>query len=1029
MGTIRIDFGSKGGSRAVRQLKTFNTELDRSIDLSNKLGGSNINDAFSNLDSSQVKRLVSELKKLEQQSDRAVQSGGNLTALGIAIKTQLVDIGAEALRALGRAITESIGFAIDEFGRFEAALASFEARSQGTNVNLESLEEQIKAVAQSTSFSPAGLAEAATQLVALGVPATEVEARLESLAKTADVLGEDPVLTGRVLQGALEQYSDFGETAESVSDVLVTLINTTAAGSRSGIAEFEQLFSRAAPAAANLGIEIEVLGAAFAGLRQTGATAQVAATTLDAVLTKLATRADELSAEGIELQFTDDGGVDLEQTLLQIRERIANLSEVDQIDFLASIFGENRGNDVLALINSLDGAFGTALENASNATGNLNKSFEIVSETLKFQAGILQGQVATAFTVFGQAIAPIASALIELGQALITTSSVDLGPLTEAAERFNTALTDNPETVETLSEALSQLAQTAVDQFAQIVDSVTAFVSEEENIEAIAQTFRDAAGAVVALGEVLEFAVGVFSLFNRVTEGTNFLEKLFPVLRLFTGTIDQARNAAAALGQQLERLGIIKLPEAESFGGIQSGLNAAAEALDAYNTALENIATPEVPGAQIEDGSQSAEDRAAEIEKQTQDELFAREQAFDREKFNRDKQRENEIADLKEQRQQGIDNDRRNVESELNQLKLEGEQRIEDLKLANERQLEQQRDQALARVQEKERQFQQEQQEEEERFREELNRREQAVDREVALQTAENPRERRDLLRQFEDEDREAEIRRQIEAEQGIQEFKDQAENTRLQKEQANEELLAAERQRIEDQFNQARLSFERDVLQPEKIALEELLNARKLELLAPIEEAEKALEDDLARIRFENQQEEQRIQRKFDTEQETFKKTRQEELNELQLRGAQSAGDELRNAARDAKDILESTTPPISGAQSGGAPVQSLRGGGTLQPREVARVHKDEYIAAGMNGATVVSQVRSRAISAAALRQANDMRRVNEKVMMAVAQEVRALRVDIAKRQVPRLDQTINSYGVPAQPAKQIAQLWDVRF
>jgi hypothetical protein len=236
-----------------------------------------------------------------------------------------LDAAIDALRGTIRALVGVAVEAVQEFGKFEESLNSFAARSQGTNVDLAALESQIKSVAQATSFSPAGLADAATQLVALGVPATEVEGRLDSLAKTADVLGEDPVITGRVLQGALEQYAAFGESADSVSDILVKLINTTAAGSRSGIAEFEQLFSRAAPTAAALGVELEVLAAAFAGLRQTGATAQVASSTIDAVLTRIATEKEALEQAGITVQFNADGALDFEGTLLEIRSRVEEI--------------------------------------------------------------------------------------------------------------------------------------------------------------------------------------------------------------------------------------------------------------------------------------------------------------------------------------------------------------------------------------------------------------------------------------------------------------------------------------------------------------------------------------------------------------------------------------------------------------------------------------------------------------------------------------------------------------------------------
>jgi TP901 family phage tail tape measure protein len=426
-----------------------------------------------------------------------------------------LDAAIDALRGTIRALVGVAVEAVQEFGKFEESLNSFAARSQGTNVDLAALEAQIKSVAQATSFSPAGLADAATQLVALGVPATEVEGRLDSLAKTADVLGENPVITGRVLQGALEQYAAFGESADSVSDILVKLINTTAAGSRSGIAEFEQLFSRAAPTAAALGVELEVLAAAFAGLRQTGATAQVASSTIDAVLTRIATEKEALEQAGITVQFNADGALDFEGTLLEIRSRVEEIkgTAADPVDFLAGIFGRERGGDVLALLNSLDGAFGTALESANSASGELERTFEIVSQGILFQAGILEGQYKTALTEVGLALSPLASGFIELGQSIFETANVDLSSLSEAADRLGAALGDNPELAERLGEALSNLAQTGVDQFSILLDALTAFAGNQDAIDGFAQSIEDIGIAIEFIVRIAQGLIGVTELF------------------------------------------------------------------------------------------------------------------------------------------------------------------------------------------------------------------------------------------------------------------------------------------------------------------------------------------------------------------------------------------------------------------------------------------------------------------------------------------------------------------------------------
>ncbi|MEM9945394.1 MAG: phage tail tape measure protein [Cyanobacteria bacterium P01_D01_bin.36] len=499
-----------------------------------------------------------------------------------------IDAAIAALRATVVGLVGVLSEAVTEFGRFEQSLNSFASRAQGTGVDLQSLEDEIKSVAQATSFTPAELGDASTQLVALGTNAADVEGRLLSLAQTADVLGEDPVITGRVVQGALEQYEEFGETADSVSDILVKLINTTAAGSRSGIAEFEQLFSRAAPTARALGIELETLVSAFAGLRQTGATAQVASSTIDAVLTRIATERDTLEQEGISVQFDAQGGVDFVATLEEIRERINTISNpTDQVDFLAGLFGRERGGDVLALINSLDGAFGSALENANNASGELGRTFEIVSQGIIFQAGILQGQYKTALTEIGGALAPVAAGFIELAQGVFEATSVDLSSLSDSADRLGIALGDNPQLVERLGQAFSVLGQTAADELAKLLDQITELASNEDAIENLGETIEFLA---VGVGNVIRVASVLVDIFEDFAAEGNIqeqlLNRLVPGYQAFSDAINFVKTAFEFLQRPIETVKSLLddlLDRLDFFGG--EGVANVREFVSALNSA------------------------------------------------------------------------------------------------------------------------------------------------------------------------------------------------------------------------------------------------------------------------------------------------------------------------------------------------------------------------------------------------------------------------------------------------------------
>lgn len=930
MGTIRIDFGSRGGARANKELRSFNDQLARTIDLQGKLRGGL---GFESLDSSQVKRLTQELGKLEAQSNQALKAGGNLTELGIAIKSALVDVAVDALRTLTTAIASFVSDSLqvsDSFRGFDVALESVFGSAQAASQELDFLRATVN------QFG--GDIQGATQ-------------QYISLSAAAREAGVDQGAVREVFTETSRVLGIFGKSAEE-SNLTLNALSQIAS---KGVVSMEELRQQ-------LGEQLPV---AF------GATAR-----------------------GLGI------------TTAQLNELVAS-GELTAAEFFP--------------------AFAAGLRDIQ---GEIDPSVLAVqrfnNQITEIQRGI------------GNALTPLRTAITEFTASIFTEAGSNFqgfDPILEAANRLNIALNENPLVIQRLGQAIGDLANIAVEEFGEIIDAVTVFVSDAENIEAIQLAIENLGAALSFLGETVSFVVALTNTIVDLDKAVNGIDPdegnpLVNFLRRVNPLFNTAIKSAEILTLRLQQLGILKIPALEDLqSGLSQGIDEATAALENFGEVAENLPSSDVSVGPTPE-ELTAQKKQAELA--LEDEIFSREQANERELFEQKQAGEAEIAEFKRNAESDIEDRKRDVEREVNQIKLEGEQSIEDLKIANERQLEQQRDQALDRLQEKERRLQEELQADEERFRERLAGLEQTADREVALRTAENPREERDLRRRFAEEDREANIREEVEAELGIQQLKDQQEDQRRRKELENEQLIADERQKIDDQFNDAKLAFERDILNPAKIALEEqVTDARAALLEERVLPAEIKLQEDLQVKKFDLEQALDGEKRRLEDDLTDYKKEKQNEINDLVFEGGEAAGNEIRNAAADAKEILESSNVTISGAQSGGASnIQQFRAGGTIQPyTPIAKVHKDEYIGTGKNYATVISQARSRAIDATALMQSRRMAADNARIMNAMAQEIRGLRADIAKRQVPRLDQTIISNGVQAAPPREVAQLWDVRF
>ena len=578
-----------------------------------------------NLPDDQVRDLAEALAEAKQETSKLKKEANGLGKIfeGIAqgVGQSLANQGIEALRGSLSAVIGVATAALGEFQGFEKALVEFDAKSDATAEQIARIGEQAKELAAVTSQTPAGVAELSTALLTLGATADDVEDNLASITKLADVLGEDPVLTGQVVQTGVNIFGEFGESADSLSDKLNFLINNSAAGAQGGLNEFFQLFADVGGIVKATGADFDELAATFAVLRNGGASASIAATGIKTALLALSapTSAANAELEKIGLSAFDANGEfrGLETVLLEASEALKTASEQEQVEFANKVFGREGAPAFLTALKEANGGLGELIEGLNTgADGSLEESLEVINQSLSRQAELFQGNLSGALTSFGEALSPVASGVIELANELLSATvegSDGFDGLTAAGERLRAVLTENPELLERISEALVTLVDTGVDQLELLVDAVTAFVAEEENVEFIASAIEDLGGVLQLLGQGARFVIALAEGLIQLNEGTTFVERLVPPIRILNDTLDRARAAADGLFQQLDKLGLIDLPEAQEFQGISAGLDQASAALDNYNAAAQKVAdaAPEKP---IQDTAGAVTDAANDIE-------------------------------------------------------------------------------------------------------------------------------------------------------------------------------------------------------------------------------------------------------------------------------------------------------------------------------------------------------------------------------------------------------------------------------
>lgn len=453
----------------------------------------------------EAQKIVAEMTKAERATKKAANeaqglgaklkgASGNIAGLvkgglGKFATGFIASAGSDIQRALTAQLANLARFAqstivesLANFGKIDLALKQFEARLpaiQRATFDFEALKKETVAVATVTSQTPASVAQLATALLAVGTPADKVQESLRGVASFADVVGEDAVLSGRLLQTGVNIFGKFGETVDTLGDQMAVLVNTTAAGSAQGIDEFFKLFQQAGSIAANLDVQFADLGAAFAVLREGGASSRVAATGLRRVMLSLAaptTRAaQELKRYGIEAFDAGGNFVGVNEFLKDFQEQTKNLSQEEKASLAATVFGAGGASAILTALDKVGGRLDTIYESVADgaATGGVQESLDIINEALPRQLELLKGVMSAVGAEFGEALAPAARAAIfalrQSFDALVDTGVFDV--LAASTERFNQIVASSPELVTAISEAIGTVVSASTAVLDTLIDS------------------------------------------------------------------------------------------------------------------------------------------------------------------------------------------------------------------------------------------------------------------------------------------------------------------------------------------------------------------------------------------------------------------------------------------------------------------------------------------------------------------------------------------------------------------------------
>lgn len=343
------------------------------------------------------------LADIQDQLSRRLADLGNITRL------------ADAATSVGRALGQT-GFGLQEVTRkavaFESAMADVRKVVDTTPERFAALTEEIRGLTRELPLTAAELAQIAAAGGQLGVAADQLDDFTRLAAKMGVAFDMGAGQAGDALAKLSNVFSIPILQVESLGDAINTLGNTTAARER----DIVDVLVRIGGTAKQFGLTAEQASAMATALLALGRPAEVAATGINALLSKLQTATvqgksfqDGMARLGLQSEtLARQIGTAPQQALSNFLGKLRELDALSRAEILTLLFGQEYQDDLALLVGSL-GQYEEALGKVADGTrtaGALNAEFGERAKTTENQLQLLRNALDDVAIKLGTAFLP-----------------------------------------------------------------------------------------------------------------------------------------------------------------------------------------------------------------------------------------------------------------------------------------------------------------------------------------------------------------------------------------------------------------------------------------------------------------------------------------------------------------------------------------------------------------------------------------------------------------------------------------------
>ena len=366
--------------------------------------------AYLELDTSKFsKGFVSAYNDLKVFGDKSATAEQKLNGLSSAFKTTggllsknvtlpIVGVGAAAVKT-----------ATD----FEAGMSEVKAISGATGSEFEALKDKAIEMGAKTKFSASDSAEAFKYMAMAGWDASAMMDGIAGVMDLAAASGEDLATTSDIVTDALTAFGLQASDSAHFAEVLAQ----ASSNSNTNVGLMGETFKYVAPVAGALGYSIEDTAVAIGLMANSGIKGSQAGTALRSTITRLAKPVGEAEKAvndlGISMTNADGTMKPLGQTMVELREKFAGLTEEQKAQYAAMLAGQEGMSGLLAIVNASDEDFQKLTDEINNANGAAEDMASVMMDNTAGAIEQLKGVLESAGILIGEQLTPYIRQLAE----------------------------------------------------------------------------------------------------------------------------------------------------------------------------------------------------------------------------------------------------------------------------------------------------------------------------------------------------------------------------------------------------------------------------------------------------------------------------------------------------------------------------------------------------------------------------------------------------------------------------------------